>query len=166
MSSPSLFAGFAVTLVVLTGCSGSSSSSIPEPSSQYGEIEASEPGAPDSPLAKRSAHGGDDAGTEAIDGGGADAGTADSGGPDAGEVDAGTACEACSATSCAAQRQACEDDATCPQLKQCLDDCGTSACRSDCFVQYPDPDAKSKNGALYKCECYTTCAAECSAECK
>lgn len=146
----------------IVGCSGSSSPGIPVPY-QTSEIAPAPSGQPTTPPTVPHSHEPDaapapDAGSEADAGPSTDGGAFDAGPPV-------SACEECSVTSCAAQRLACEDDATCPQLKQCLDECGTSECRSQCFVQYPDPDAKSKNGALYKCECITTCASACKAEC-
>jgi hypothetical protein len=85
--------------------------------------------------------------------------------PDA-EADAGPAtCEACSTNTCAAQRTACEEDAICPLLKKCLDECESGSCKSACLATYPDATAKAKNGALFKCECVTSCATECTSEC-
>ena len=160
MSSRKMFGGIA-SLLVLVGCSGSASSGIPAPV-QNAEIGSESPGDPADapPLNKRS--GSDlDGGRPSDD---ADSGIAtDAGAPDATVVS--SACEACSTTSCAPQRKACEEDATCPMLKQCLDACATSACRSDCFLEYPDPDAKVKNGALWKCECVTECTTACKVEC-
>lgn len=157
MSSRMIVGGF-VSLFVLVGCSGSSGSAIPAPvqTGEIGSVGESPTGSADPPLNKRSAS--------------ADAGTAeqDAGDADAGESDAGrepSTCETCSTTSCAAERKACEEDATCPMLKQCLDTCATSACRSDCFLEFPEPEAKTKNGALWKCECMTTCATACKVEC-
>ncbi|MDF2698058.1 MAG: hypothetical protein K0S65_6441 [Labilithrix sp.] len=148
------------SLFLLVGCSGSNSSGIPAPAQSDEEVVAAPSGKPTPPPAnKHSETTEPDSGAVVADAG-ADAAI------DHEEVDAGpSACETCSATSCASQRKACEDDATCPMLKQCLDTCATSACRSDCFVEYPDPEAKAKNGALFKCECVTSCASACKVEC-
>jgi len=102
----------------------------------------------------------------------ADAGAAPDAAPD-GAADASTdadaaapACETCLVQSCKTQRDACTSDPTCKALSACLDACADSACRSACFAKYPDPAAKAKNGALYKCQCVTSCAAACSVECR
>ena len=146
MSSRKVF-GHLVSLFVLVGCSGSAAPGIPAPA----EI-GSEPEDPaDAPLNKRS-RSGLDGGRSSADADVDSGSVTDAGAPDADAGGESTACAACSTTSCAAQRKACEEDATCPMLKQCLDACATSACRSDCFLEYPDPDAKVKNGALWKCE--------------
>lgn len=78
----------------------------------------------------------------------------------------GTTCNDCRTSLCKAEFDACTADATCPMLRTCLDACADSACRNACFVKWPEPAAKAKNGALYKCQCVTTCTTECAAECK
>lgn len=85
-------------------------------------------------------------------------------------VDGGpVSCNACLASpapsGCKAEQDACMSHATCKLLDACLDACATTACRNACFVQYPDPEAKARNGALFKCQCVTTCATSCKAEC-
>lgn len=83
------------------------------------------------------------------------------------ECTSGQTCNECTQQgACKAEYDACATDATCPALSACLDACVDSACRTACFTQYPDPGARSKNGALFRCQCTTGCAAQCSAECK
>jgi hypothetical protein len=74
-------------------------------------------------------------------------------------------CDDCRTSQCKTEFDTCTADATCPFLRTCLDACASSSCRSACFVQWPDPVAKAKNGALYKCQCLTRCVSECSNEC-
>jgi hypothetical protein len=74
-------------------------------------------------------------------------------------------CQDCRTSLCKTEFDACTADATCPFLRTCLDACKTSSCRNACFVKWPEPVAKAKNGALYKCQCINTCSAECKAEC-
>jgi hypothetical protein len=83
------------------------------------------------------------------------------------ECTSGQSCNECTQQgACKAEYDACAADATCPALSACLDACSDSACRSACFTKYPDPGARSKNGALFRCQCTTGCAAQCAAECK
>lgn len=151
----------AVFPLAMIACSGSGGVEIPPASD---EINA---GAPiDHP------HSGDP--VLPGDGGGADASvTTDSGSKDGGtdaHPDAGpVSCNAClsapAPAGCKAEQDACMTHATCKLLDACLDACSTTACRNGCFTQYPDPEAKARNGALYKCQCTTTCATACKVEC-
>jgi hypothetical protein len=75
-------------------------------------------------------------------------------------------CDTCSGSMCKAELDACAADATCPLLRGCLDTCPDTACRNACFVKWPDLAAKTKNGAVYKCQCVAKCVSACSAECR
>ena len=77
-----------------------------------------------------------------------------------------TSCQDCRTSLCKTEFDACTADATCPMLRTCLDDCTTAACKNVCLVKWPDPTAKVKNGALFKCQCTTSCATECALDCK
>lgn len=77
-----------------------------------------------------------------------------------------TSCQNCRTSLCKTEFDACTADATCPMLRTCLDACSDSSCRNACFAKWPDPVAKTKNGALYKCQCVITCTTECAADCK
>jgi hypothetical protein len=77
-----------------------------------------------------------------------------------------TTCHDCRTSACKTEFDACTADATCPMLRTCLDACADSACRNTCFTKWPEPAAKAKNGALYKCQCVTTCVSSCTAECR
>ena len=77
-----------------------------------------------------------------------------------------TSCQDCRTSLCKTEFDACTADATCPMLRTCLDDCTTAACKNVCLVKWPDPTAKAKNGALFKCQCTTSCATECALDCK
>jgi hypothetical protein len=77
-----------------------------------------------------------------------------------------TPCQDCRTTLCKTEYDACSADATCPSLRTCLDACTDTGCRTSCFAKWPEPAAKAKNGALYKCQCFMRCATECTAECK
>ncbi|MDB4943096.1 MAG: Tryptophan synthase alpha chain [Labilithrix sp.] len=78
---------------------------------------------------------------------------------------AAVSCQDCRTALCKAEFDACSADATCPMLRTCLDDCTSAACRSQCFVKWPQAAAKQKNAALYVCQCTTHCSAECKADC-
>jgi hypothetical protein len=80
--------------------------------------------------------------------------------------DSTTVCQDCRTTMCKTEFDACTADATCPFLRTCLDGCTDAACRGACFLKWPEPSAKSKNGALYKCQCVVKCAAQCTTECR
>lgn len=151
-----------VTLLLLVACSGSSAAPIPSllgsPEEDQSNIEP--PAESDAGAIPHSGPDASDAGTDAAP---SDGGTdAKSDASDAGP----SRCETCLATDCKTVRDACMTDPTCKLLSACLDACSTNACRDACFVKYPDPTAKAKNGALYKCQCITSCATSCSLECR
>lgn len=74
-------------------------------------------------------------------------------------------CQDCRTSLCKTEFDACTADATCPFLRTCLDACTTTSCRNACFTKWPEPAAKAKNGALYKCQCVSKCASECAGDC-
>lgn len=74
-------------------------------------------------------------------------------------------CQDCRTSLCKTEFDACTADATCPFLRTCLDACTTSSCRNACFTKWPEAAAKTKNGALYKCQCVNRCVSECAGEC-
>ncbi len=102
------------------------------------------------------------------DGGTFDASAVDAA-TDSGHDAGASACERCLAApdpfGCKTERDACMMHATCKLLDSCLDACTTTTCRNGCFTKYPDAEARARNGALYKCQCTTTCVIECSVEC-
>ncbi len=75
-------------------------------------------------------------------------------------------CQDCRTSLCKTEFDACSADATCPMLRTCLDACTSASCKSACLVKWPDPTAKAKNGALFKCQCTTQCATECATDCQ
>lgn len=85
--------------------------------------------------------------------------------PDAGPLSCSECLSAPAPTGCKAEQDACNAHATCKLLDACLDACLTTSCRNTCFATYPDAEAKARNGALYKCQCTTTCATSCKAQC-
>jgi cytoskeletal protein RodZ len=174
-----------LVFAVVAACSGSSSSPIP--SSQQTDPSGTDPEKPSTSSSSSSSssssgstpHTGNDA-SDASDA----STTTDAGKKDAAVVvvdasadastvdatadaaaDAGSTCDGCITTSCASQQAACSSDPLCVSLKQCLDACEDADCRSDCFVTFPNAAAKAKNGALYKCQCVTSCSSQCTAEC-
>jgi hypothetical protein len=151
MEARPAFAG-AVALLLVAACSGSAAPPIPEdPGPPHADMAPSSP--PPDP-----ANGSSDERAR-----GSDASVRDAASEDAGNV---SACEACIASGCRPERDACLADAGCKALSACLDACKDSACRNACFTKYPDPGAKAKNGVLYKCQCITACATACAVECR
>ncbi len=151
---PAVSAAVALLLVVV-GCSGSAAPAIPEdPGPSREDIAPAEP-PPDV--------GGSSGAPKDADAGRSDASVHDAASEDAGHV---SACETCVAKDCKTERDACLADTTCKLLSACLDACKDTSCRNACFTKYPDPGAKAKNGALYKCQCIVACATACTAECR
>ncbi|MBS2020187.1 MAG: hypothetical protein JST00_45430 [Deltaproteobacteria bacterium] len=156
----------AVPLLAVVACSGTAGQGIPPSSDEInaGPVEVPKSGTPAEPLPDA---GGGDADPPPAEDAGLDSG------PDAradGGKDGGAfSCSACLAApapaGCKAEQDACMSHAICKLLDACLDACLTAGCRTACFTQYPDAEAKARNGALYKCQCTTTCAASCKAEC-
>lgn len=158
----------AAPLLAVVACSGTAGTGVPgTDEANATPVETPKSGDPIEPFPEagptKDASTTEDAGHDATTDAARDAA------PDA-KVDAGPlSCTACLAapapTGCKAEQDACNSYTQCKLLDACLDACLTTACKNTCFATYPDPEAKARNGALYKCQCTTTCATSCKSEC-